>query len=516
MIGTKQFNSDYSLFNPADETTSLYGDIVTVNGQPWPFLDVLPRKYRFRFLNVGDSRTFHIFFQEVNPATQDFKVLKDSPAVPISFNMIATDSGLIQNPVETDFFYISIAERYEVVFDFAPFAGKNIMLRSTPKVAADTDYAFTDQLMMFNVAADPVDDPSELPAVLNPAVPFPVINNTIATPNETFTFARKGGEWRINGVGWDMVDQRILSNVPRGTTEIWQLVNGGGGWSHPIHVHLVDMHVIHREGFDRDVEPWELLGLKDVVWIGPGETAYVEAGYQPWDGLYMFHCHNLIHEDVSLPRGCPAWIFEHTLLITEHREQHDMLAAFNVTKLVDLGYNETSFIDPMEERWQAEPSTPDKFTDDAIVAKIKMVANLRPYADIVEVEQALQAYWRGEGDDYQEGIPPGDDGYKYVDSNENEDRSVNDRVRMRKVQSRKELAGILSHGGGSGGGGSCGSKIRRQTETLSHGGGCGESGTGESTEPGDDDGNTTEPGDDDGTTPEPGDDDATTGMLKGF
>jgi bilirubin oxidase len=52
-----------------------------------------------------------------------------------------------------------------------------------------------------------------------------------------------------------------------------------------------------------------------------------------WDGLYMFHCHNLIHED------------------------HDMMAAFNVTALKDLGYDEkTHFIDPMEPQYRAKPS----------------------------------------------------------------------------------------------------------------------------------------------------------------
>lgn len=52
---------------------------------------------------------------------------------------------------------------------------------------------------------------------------------------------------------------------------------------------LVDMHVIDRTGgnIGRGVEPYEDKGLKDVVWLGPGETVFVEAAYQPWDGLYM-------------------------------------------------------------------------------------------------------------------------------------------------------------------------------------------------------------------------------------
>ena len=37
--------------------------------------------------------------------------------------------------------------------------------------------------------------------------------------------------------------------------------------------------------------------MKDVVWLGVNEVVLVEAHYAPWNGVYMFHCHNLIHED---------------------------------------------------------------------------------------------------------------------------------------------------------------------------------------------------------------------------
>ena len=98
-----------------------------------------------------------------------------------------------------------------------------------------------------------------------------------------------------------------------GTVEVWELENTTDGWSHPIHVHLVDFRVLHRSGthlFDsapRSVQGYERNGLKDVVWLGKEEKVWVEARYAPWDGVYMFHCHNLIHDD------------------------DDMMAAFNVT-----------------------------------------------------------------------------------------------------------------------------------------------------------------------------------------
>ena len=83
----------------------------------------------------------------------------------------------------------------------------------------------------------------------------------------------------------------------------------------------------------------------------------------------MFHCHNLIHED------------------------HEMLAAFNVTALPDFGYNETKFIDPMETRWRAQPATADQFTPAAITAKVQFMASLEPYNNVDEVLDRLDDYW---------------------------------------------------------------------------------------------------------------------------
>jgi bilirubin oxidase len=86
---------------------------------------------------------------------------------------------------------------------------------------------------------------------------------------------------------------RILAKPARGATEIWQLENHSGGWSHPVHIHLVDFQVISRTDGKRPVLPYEAAGLKDVVLLGTNEKVQVLAKYAPWDGVYMFHCHNL-------------------------------------------------------------------------------------------------------------------------------------------------------------------------------------------------------------------------------
>jgi hypothetical protein len=73
--------------------------------------------------------------------------------------------------------------------------------------------------------------------------------------------------------------------------------------------------------------------------------------------------------------------------------QHEMMAAFDVTALLDFGYPETSFRDPMEARWRAEAVTADKFTSTAIAEKVRFMASLEPYSNVDDVYDALQSYW---------------------------------------------------------------------------------------------------------------------------
>lgn len=101
-----------------------------------PFHNVEPRKYRLRFLNTGISRSYQLYFES-----------SDAAGKQIPFTVFASDTGLLLNPVQTNDLYISDAERWEVIFDFSAYAGKNVTLRNSRKVAADDDYAATDQVM---------------------------------------------------------------------------------------------------------------------------------------------------------------------------------------------------------------------------------------------------------------------------------------------------------------------------------------------------------------------------------
>ena len=370
ILGSKFYNKDGSLKSALSEDVSLWGDIIHVNGQPWPFMNVKPRKYRFRFLNAALSRNFALYFaKSTNTNTK------------LSFKVIASDAGLLEIPVQTSDLFVSVAERYEIVFDFSSYRGQTIELRNSKKaggIGVDIDYLHTDKVMRFVVSNDAVSDTSVVPSSLR-QVPFPPASSGT---DHKFRFERSNGEWLINGVGFADAENRVLAKVPRGTVEIWELENNSGGWTHPIHVHLVDFKILQRTGGNRGVMPYEAKGLKDVVWLAKNEKVLVEAHYTPWNGVYMFHCHNLIHED------------------------HDMMASFNVTALSNFGYNETTdFSDPMDSRWRARSYSRNEFvgrsgafSSSSITQRVQGLARQQPYSELDEVEQALDDYWEEHGD----------------------------------------------------------------------------------------------------------------------
>lgn len=87
------------------------------------------------------------------------------------------------------------------------------------------------------------------------------------------------------------------------SVEIWELVNLTPG-IHPIHVHLVNFHVLDRHDQNGNlVAPLPAdFGLKDTVLVGPGEIVRIIMKFQPFSGDYVWHCHRLEHEDHDMMR----------------------------------------------------------------------------------------------------------------------------------------------------------------------------------------------------------------------
>ena len=81
-----------------------FGDVICVNGKAAPYLEVEPRKYRFRLLNASNSRFYHL---SLNVADENGKVDQDDDAPP--FHQIGSDGGLLPAPLHLHYLLIAPA-----------------------------------------------------------------------------------------------------------------------------------------------------------------------------------------------------------------------------------------------------------------------------------------------------------------------------------------------------------------------------------------------------------------------
>jgi spore coat protein A len=279
VINDVAFDAEGQLLFDNNSESSLFGDVILVNGVPWPKLAVEPRRYRFRILNASLSRGYRLALS--NGA---------------SFTVIGTDGGFVQTPQVVRELKIGMAERYEVVIDFSRSAGRSVELRNLG-VPNAVDFDNTDKVMRFDVAATGPAGAGPLPAVLS-RDPFFGVTESQATKTRKLVFERKNGEWTINGMTWAQVEasgfQLVIADPALNSVEIWELENKSGGWFHPIHIHLVDFMILSRNG--RPPAPQER-GPKDVVYLGENETVRLLMKFEHHTGRYMLHCHNAVHED---------------------------------------------------------------------------------------------------------------------------------------------------------------------------------------------------------------------------
>jgi FtsP/CotA-like multicopper oxidase with cupredoxin domain len=276
------FQQDGQLVFDNNSESGIYGDVILVNGRPWPLMEVEPRKYRFRVLNASVSRSYDLALSTGEPLT-----------------IIGTDGGLMPHPVQSPNLLIGMAERYEVVIDFAKYKpGTQVVLQNLqPKNNIDHDT--TNVVMAFKVGTHVVDPQNnEVPIDLNPNMKVMGLTEADAVRSRNFRFERSDGHWTINGTTWeDVVNsdyELVCANPGYEDIEIWELENPGGGWFHPVHIHLVDFKVLDRNG--QPPREWEK-GPKDVVYVGENEKVRVIMKFENQRGKYMMHCHNLVHED---------------------------------------------------------------------------------------------------------------------------------------------------------------------------------------------------------------------------
>ncbi|MDF1514490.1 MAG: multicopper oxidase domain-containing protein [Anaerolineae bacterium] len=276
------------------------GNQILVNGQPNYRQDVGGRPYRLRLLNGSNSRIYPIAWEDGSPLT-----------------VIGTDGGLLDKPVMREFITLAPAQRIELWVDFATWAESSVALVNRPSAAPGSAESFP--IMTFRVGLMQ-ESLSTLPNILSPLKPLAegdAINHRF--PRD-FTLAMgRGMIWTINGKLFEMTKVARNETVKLGDLEVWRFSNQAGGGMgmmggmslpHPIHIHGLQFYVL-----DRNLDPsigdmWSSLsngcvdaGWHDTVLVMPGEQVKILLKFEDYTGLYLYHCHNLEHEDMGMMRN---------------------------------------------------------------------------------------------------------------------------------------------------------------------------------------------------------------------
>jgi spore coat protein A len=292
-----------------------FGDVILVNGQAWPKLDVQRRKYRFRILNGSDSRFYSL-------------KLNRRGGKPLTIWVIGTDGGLLAAPVELKgALVIAPGERMDVIVDFAEAGlGERIVVTN----GAATPFPFgapvappADEIMAFDVSLDLPAGFADLPlpGTLRSGGAFTA--GEPARTRELLLFEGSDEYGRIFALlgtaaeGHRQWDDPVTEAVSYGDVEEWVVYNTTPD-AHPIHIHLPQFELLWRAPFKatqdrktgalRNVRlgakvpapAWER-GPKDTAQMLPGEATAFRARFDR-AGEYVWHCHILSHEDHEMMR----------------------------------------------------------------------------------------------------------------------------------------------------------------------------------------------------------------------
>jgi FtsP/CotA-like multicopper oxidase with cupredoxin domain len=126
-----------------------------------------------------------------------------------------------------------------------------------------------------------------------------------------------GGGMGMMGMGHKGRGMGMMGGMSHGNeepkTESHGMGMGGMGMmmamAHPIHLHGQQFQIGSRSvGTEREADYATVrdgfieTGLKDTVLVMPGETVRIIKPFQDFKGLFMYHCHNLEHEDMGMMR----------------------------------------------------------------------------------------------------------------------------------------------------------------------------------------------------------------------
>ena len=288
-----------------ERMTGFLGNRILVNGRPRYTRKVVSRPYRLRILNGSNSRIYNLVWSDGRPLT-----------------VIGSDGGLLPSPLERPNVILGPAERVEIWADFSgmgkgdevtlvsealdlgplsrmtgpggmrgPMAGGRFIPNGAPVAVARFEISHTETSAL------------RLPGQLSAFPPLDADEAENRNSPRRFEIAMNHMNGVINNRVFEM--NRVADNevVKLGTREVWEFINRGGmpALPHPMHVHGLQFRVMGRLGglYSGYLDE----GWKDTVMLMPGERVRLMMRFEDYDGLFLYHCHNLEHEDMGMMRN---------------------------------------------------------------------------------------------------------------------------------------------------------------------------------------------------------------------
>ncbi|HVV51213.1 MAG TPA: multicopper oxidase domain-containing protein [Polyangia bacterium] len=299
-----------------DPMLGFLGDRVLVNGRTDASFDVRAGTYRLRLLNGSNARIYKLAWSDGRP-----------------MQVIGTDGGLLAAPVTCPYLMLAPAERAEVWADFAGVGDGNVVwLESRPFTIGDgmMGGGMMGMGMMGGGRSAGRSLPNGAPfricrfAVTGKGTPLPVPRHfsplAWRSPEEVvnraaprrFTVSMAMMRWMLNGHPFEMDDLDANERIRLGVTEDWEFANTIGTMTtaHPIHVHGGQFQIVERRVAPswREAAATMEAGLVDAGWkdtflLRPGERVRIRVRFTHHAGLFLYHCHNLEHEDMGMMRN---------------------------------------------------------------------------------------------------------------------------------------------------------------------------------------------------------------------
>tara|TARA_R100000935_G_scaffold44937_1_gene67954 strand:+ start:854 stop:2485 length:1632 start_codon:yes stop_codon:yes gene_type:complete len=316
-----------------DRMMGFLGDKIFINGRPEQELSLKAGcNYRLRFLNGSNSRIYKLAWDNGEP-----------------LKVIGIDGSILEQPKVMPYVMLAPAKRIDIWLDLKnKKQGDEIELKSLAFESGmmnggmmngnNTRLPLGSEYSLFKIKINESgSNDFLLPENL---VPYNKLDPTTAVNRDNpreFDFFMQGMQWTINGRTWEPTEVAKEETVKLDTTEIWQLSNKGGKMMgggmmgdggmmgrgnegggmgnmmqmpHPIHIHQVQFNILEYDTSEMDVMVWNSIkdgfideGWQDTVLLMPGMKIKIIMRFSNFKGLFVYHCHNLEHEDMGMMRN---------------------------------------------------------------------------------------------------------------------------------------------------------------------------------------------------------------------